>query len=98
MEFTFSGKIELWNGSEAWHFIQVPKGVSAEIREISEGLTRGFGSVRVDVQIGSSNWRTSIFPDGKLGTFGLPVKKEVRKAENLKAGSKTSVFISLVDF
>jgi hypothetical protein len=62
------------------------------------GLTNGFGSVRVDVTIGASKWRTSIFPDTKQGVYMLPIKAEVRKANALTTGSTVRAAIELVDF
>ena len=47
--------------------------------------------MRVKVSIGRTKWATSIFPDRKRGTYLLPVKKEVRKAEGLQAGTLASV-------
>jgi hypothetical protein len=59
---------------------------------------RGFGSLRVKVTIGGSAWSTSIFPDGRLGTYSLPIKKAVRTAEGLGEGDVTTVTVELVDF
>lgn len=41
-------------------------------------------------------WSTSIFPDRKRGTYLLPVKKAVRAAENLAAGSIARVDLVVV--
>jgi hypothetical protein len=57
---------------------------------------RGFGSLRVEVAIGSTTWRTSVFPDTKRGTYLLPVKKQVRAAEGLVEGSVCSVELTVV--
>jgi hypothetical protein len=40
----------------------------------------------VRVRLGGSEWRTSIFPDSKSGCYVLPVKKAVRKTENVEVG------------
>ena len=40
-------------------------------------------SVRVEVTLGRSTWRTSLFPSKPLDTYVLPVKKAVRRAEQL---------------
>ena len=60
----------------AWHFLTLPQDVADEIEDmpVSRG---GFGSLRVDVTIGSSIWGTSIFPSKELGSFLLPLKKPV---------------------
>jgi hypothetical protein len=73
---TFSFEATVWehDGDAAWHFVSLPEDVADEIAERSAGRTRGFGSVRVEVTIGASTWRTSLFPDGRRGTYVLPVK------------------------
>ncbi|MGB7880788.1 MAG: DUF1905 domain-containing protein, partial [Ilumatobacteraceae bacterium] len=58
---------------------------------------RGFGSVRVEVTVGSTTWRTSIFPDTKSESFVLPVKQAVRLAEGLGDGSPVVVILAIVD-
>lgn len=86
----------LYPGESAnWHFLTVSKEVSAEIKEKTKGLRKGFGSVPVEVTIGKTTWETSIFPDSKSGTFLLPVKASVRRAEDIYEGEKISFAIKL---
>jgi hypothetical protein len=56
---------------------------------------RGFGSARVTVTIGETNWQTSVFPHKASGGWFLPVKAAVRKAEGLVEGDMTSISIAL---
>jgi len=46
------------------------------------------GSVRVAVTVGTTSWRTSVFPDSKTGAYLLPVKNAARVAEHLAVGDK----------
>ena len=86
----------MYPGHAAWHFITLPADVSEEIRMTTEdSMRRGFGSVRVRVQIGESIWNTSIFPDKKSRSYFLPVKKEVRVSESITSGDKVDVRISI---
>lgn len=96
--FLFDAQLWLYEGADPWHFVSLPPDLSEEISEVAAGKRRGFGSVRVSVSIGSTNWRTSVFPDRKLETFILPVKREVRVAEGLEQGDLVSVRLELVDF
>jgi hypothetical protein len=64
--------------------------VSEEVR-LAAGEPRGFGSVRVHVRAGTSEWDTSLFPDAESGRFVLPVKKAVRKAEGIEEGDEVTV-------
>ncbi len=91
----WSFEAELWpHDSGSWVFLTTPPDVDEEIRMVS-GPPRGFGSVRVEVTIGSSTWRTSVFPatDG----FVLPVKKAVRTAEQVDVGDVVQVVLRVVD-
>ena len=89
---------QLWehDGQAAWHFVSLPEKLADEIEESHGHRARGFGSVRVEVTIGDTCWRTSIFPDSKKGTYVLPVKKLVRVAEGLSDGSTARVELVVI--
>jgi hypothetical protein len=89
--FDFTAELWQWDGDAAWHFVSLPEDVADEIAGLADGSRRGFGSVRVEVTVGSTTWRTSVFPDAKRGTYVLPVKKAVRTAEGLEVGHPTTV-------
>src|SRR5687768_3617918 len=59
-------------------------------RRLELGKRRGFGSVRVTVRVGASQWKTSLFPQ-KSGGWFLPIKKPVRLAEGLDYGDMVQV-------
>lgn len=79
----------------AWHFVNVDKKQSAEIKEKYGKVKRGFGSIRVRVTLGKTIWDTSIFPDKQSGTYLLPLKLSVRKAEGIETGDMISFTISV---
>ena len=93
-KFTFKGTLWKWKGYAAWHFITVPLGLSKDIKGFYEGPRKGFGSLPVKVTIGSTTWKTSIFPE-KKGTYILPVKAEVRKNEGISEDDSLEVSILL---
>ncbi len=95
--YKFRSKLWLWKGDAAWHFLTVPADISDDIEARTAHLSRGFGSVRVRVTVGATTWATSVFPDSKLGAYVLPVKKEVRRAEDLAEGSDVDVALELVE-
>ena len=64
---------------------------------MTAGIRVGFGSVRVAVTVGTTSWRTSIFPDSKTRTYLLPVKKEVRDAEKLETVDNVRARVQIVD-
>lgn len=93
MDIEFEGEIFRWTSREQdWFFVALPQDLSAEIREIPRPQ-RGFGSVRVEVRVGLSTWRTSIFPDSTQGAYVLPLKRAVREAEGI--GDKGVVTVEL---
>jgi hypothetical protein len=53
--------------------------------------------VRVRATVGGTSWSTSIFPDSSHGVYVLPVKRDVRRAEDLDVGDTATVTVELVD-
>ena len=53
--------------------------------------------MRVEVTVGRTVWRTSLFPSAEEGAYVLPVKKAVRVAEGLGDDDVAEVTIRLVD-
>ncbi len=90
---------ELWehDGPTAWYFVSLPEELTDDLDERHGHETNGFGSLRVDVRIGETRWATSVFPDTKRGTFILPVKKAVRRAEGLVDGDEVTVHLTVID-
>ncbi|MDA2979663.1 MAG: DUF1905 domain-containing protein, partial [Actinomycetota bacterium] len=54
----------------------------------------GFGSVRVTVRMGRTEWKTSLFPDKDSQSYLLPIKKAVRVAENVDLGDRARIELS----
>ena len=92
-------KSEVWiypSQTTPWHFVSVPKKESAEITARFGKRARGFGSLRVMVTIGKTSWKTSIFPDKKMGEYLLPLKADVRKKEGILARDKITFSINIL--
>lgn len=95
MSWAFAAELFRWQGDGAWFFVRVPPELSEDIRDSLTGPPGGFGSVRVDVTIGASNWATSVFPEKATGSYLLPVKKAVRVAEGVEDGDTVTVELAL---
>jgi Domain of unknown function (DUF1905) len=94
--YKVSGKVWLYPGESAnWHFFTIPKKESSELKDAYKGLTKGWGSLPVEVTIGKTTWKTSIFPDSKSGTFILPIKAMVRKREEVYEGDACTVLLTV---
>jgi hypothetical protein len=95
--FEFTAPLWRYPSADGWHFVSLPGEVSAEITEITAGVRRGFGALRVDVTVGATSWRTSIFPDSKTRTYLLPVKKTARVTEYLETGDEVRAQLQVAD-
>lgn len=91
-QYKIRSEVWLYPGMAGWHFVSVDKKYSKEIKEKHGKVRRGFGSIPVDVTIGKTNWKTSIFPN-KDGTYLMPLKASVRKKENIFKGDKITFTI-----
>ncbi|HUR60941.1 MAG TPA: DUF1905 domain-containing protein [Candidatus Thermoplasmatota archaeon] len=87
--YDLKGKAWLHPGQAAWVFVTLPKGPSTELRDLF-GAGRGWGSIPVQVTIGGTTWRTSVFPDKASGGYVLPLKAAVRKAEGILVGKSVA--------
>lgn len=98
MIVNFESELVLWDArrDDTWTFVSLPPDASIEIRELSDGPRRGFGSVRVQATVGSTTWKTSIFP-ASADRYVLPVKRAVRKAEDLETGDIVTVTVEVLD-
>ncbi|GGB99192.1 DUF1905 domain-containing protein [Cellulomonas carbonis] len=99
MDHSFTGELWLWDARrvDTWTFVSLPSDLADEILDTAGALSRGFGSLRVEVAVGTTVWRTSIFPDSARRTYVLPVKKAVRAAERLSVGDPVPVRLRLLD-
>ena len=94
--FSFTAEVWEHEGRAAWHFVSLPEGVADEIEAAFGHRAGGFGSLRVEVTIGKTRWETSVFPDRRRRTYLLPLKKQVRVAEQLVAGRPAKVSLVVV--
>lgn len=99
MVVVFDAELWRWDArrADSWIFVSLPAEASEEIRDLAAGPRRGFGSLRVRVTVGDSTWTTSIFPDSVRGGYVLPIKRAVRKAEDLDVGDFAPVTVELID-
>ena len=95
--FDFEAPLWRWHGDAAWHFVTLPHDAADDIEELSAPMRRGFGSVRVEVTVGDTTWRTSVFPDRNAASYVLPIKRSVRDAAGLIEGSPVRVRLRPVD-
>lgn len=97
MELEVEAELWEWQGKGAWFFVTIPKQYYPDLKSISLSQKKGFGSLKVEVVVGSSRWKTSIFPDNESKTFLLPVKKSIRKSEDIRPDDRKTYIIKLIE-
>ncbi len=93
MIIEFSGKIWFWHGPSPFYFVTVPEEQSHDLKAILKFVTYGWGMIPVNVRIGNTEWKTSLFP--KNGFYIVPLKDIVREAENLDVDDEVSVWLEV---
>ena len=83
-----------WQGDAPWVFVTLPHDLADEIEATAPSGT-GFGSIPVEVRVGSSTWETSLFPDKAAASYVLPLKKAIRRAEAIEIGDTVTVGLRL---
>jgi Domain of unknown function (DUF1905) len=89
VNFEFSGEIVYWRGPSPFHFVMLPEPQADQLHEVAGELTYGWGCIPARGRIGDTAFTTALFP--KDGTFAVPVKVAVRRAEGLELGDVVSV-------
>jgi hypothetical protein len=95
-DYTVQSQVWRYKGAAAWYFANLSVEQSAEIKSRYGATAKGWGSIRVHVRIGKTEWSTSLFPDRKSGTYLFAIKADVRKAENLSDGDRITARVSIV--
>jgi len=96
--YQFTEKVWVYPGKAAWYFVTLPTEMALEIHYYFSMEKRGWGSLPVEVVIGTSAWKTSIFPDKSSQSFLLPLKADVRKKESITVGSSITVTMKLTSY
>lgn len=94
-QYEFEAEVWEYQGKGSWHFVTLPFEIAFEVRLETEGLTRGFRTVFVEARIGKTAFKTSLFPSKELGSYVLPIKASVRKAETISKGQTVKVHLRL---
>ena len=95
MRLSFDGEIVHWRGPAPFHFVMIPEPHAAELRECANELSYGWGCIATRGRIGDTDFTTAVFP--KDGTYAVPVKTAVRRAEGLELGDVVHVRLDFDD-
>ena len=93
MIFEFDGPIWYWRGPAPWYFVTVPEEQCEDLKEMLSMVTYGWGMIPAKVQIGDTEWTTSLFP--KDGRYLVPLRTDVRRAEGLAEGDRVRLRLAV---
>ena len=85
-EYKFKAKVRKWPGDGPWHFVNIDKKMSEEIREAC-----GKGMIRIRTTIGQTTWDNVLFPHKISNSYILAVKKIVRQNESIFEGDEIKI-------
>ena len=93
IKYEFSATSWQYTGQGGWYFVSLPADMSTEIRENLKWQEEGWGRLKITAEIGSSQWKTSIWFDTKRNTYLLPLKADIRRKEKIEIGNNIDVII-----
>ena len=93
MKLEFSGEVWWWKGPAPFHFVTVPDDKCAALQDASARVSYGWGMIPVSARIGKTEWTTSLWP--KDGSYVVPLKAWVRKAENIDLGDVVPIRLTV---
>lgn len=94
MELDVTGEIIEWRGPAPHHFVALPADVAGQVALVARAATYGWGVIPVEVRLGGSRWRTSLFP--KDGGYVLPLRAAERRAEGVALGDTVTATIRVL--
>ncbi len=94
MTLEFTGEIWFWRGPAPWYFVTVPDQQCLDLKAASKLVTYGWGMIPVTLQISKTKCKTSLFP--KDGSYIVPIKADLRKAEKLEEGETVTLQLEIV--
>lgn len=91
--FIVIAKLWQWSGDmSSWHFMYVPKDISEMLRIHYPKSAM----IKCTFTIGDTTWNSSMFRNNREKNYLIPVKKSVRKAEQLFPGEEITVKIEIL--
>ncbi len=93
MKISFQSAVISWRGPAPYYFVPIPEAQSKKIKAMAAQLTYGWGVIPVGCKIGKTEFSTALIP--RQDFYYLPIKNQVRFAEELEEGSKVSAVLTL---
>ncbi len=87
--FVVKGTVYKYPGAGGWHFIELGKEQSKQIRKERHAVV-GWGFLKIHATLGKTSWDTTLFPT-KQGPYLIAIKAGVRKKEAVFEGDSVAV-------
>ena len=87
---SFKGRVEIFPSFGGWHYIEVPKKYTNDLRE----QRKAWGMYPITVDLGNTSWETKLMMK-KGGDFFIALKSAIRIKEKITVGDKISISFSL---
>jgi len=91
VDLSFDGEVWFWRGPSPWHFVTVPLEISEALAASAALVSYGWGMVPVTARVGTTTWKTSLFP--KDDCYVVPLKTSVRSAEGIELGDAVTLHL-----
>ena len=93
MKFEFESKVIEWRGPAPFYFATTPDAITREIETSAGHLSYGWGCIPVDITVGNTTLYTALIP--REGTYYVPLKAVLRKAEALELGDSLKIKLAV---
>ncbi|MEZ0054322.1 hypothetical protein ABIA30_005362 [Mycobacterium sp. MAA66] len=93
VDWEFVAEVFQWRGPAPYFFVATPDDVDAFLHDHLGELTYGWGVIPARVRIGDTEVQTSLMP--KTGTYLVPLKVALRRAEDIDDGDIVRVRLSV---
>lgn len=95
-DYNVRGEVWRWQGDHGLHFVTLPEKDGSDIRKRFGRTVKGWGSIRVRICIGETEWATSLFPHKEANSYLFAIKAGVRKAEKIRSGDTITATVHIL--
>lgn len=95
MTVELTGKVFYWRGPAPFYFVATPAKQTKQIAEVARRVSYGWGCIPCDITVGGTTTYTALIP--KDGSYLVPLKAQLRKAEGIEEGDDVTLTIELAN-
>jgi hypothetical protein len=93
VKFEFESTVIEWRGPAPFFFATTPDSVTHELETSARHLSYGWGCIPVDITVGKTTFSTALIP--REGTYFVPLKLALRKAEAIDLGHSLKIKVEV---